>query len=410
MIRSRLALPCALLAASWPVAAQQPTLWETPIELQQVLLDGIATKGKLVFVGGSQLVNEVQGFQGQIIGAYDAKTGEQAWFEEGDVATGNVSGAQGEAFLAPLVVAKNIVVAGGGREVAGPDFEGAVRAYDAKTGTLLWSKHLASASFTEVAVVGSRVFSAAVVDGEIGAPFIELDAWDLVTGDPLWTKTHGPGAADPAVFALAAAGKYVAVVGQQNGVAPGTTDLLVRVYDAATGDFLWDDIYDAGDGNDAGFCAAIKGKLLYVGGAQTPQGGDRDTLLRAYDVATGFSPWTQSPAEAGDQVVTAMAVSGNRIVTSYLANFLDYGVRAHVAKTGQVQWNKLMGVSLNFVPANLALNGQRCIVPTDEAIFALQAKTGEPAWDAPSASIVAAIQGSRTFVAGFGSVQAYASK
>src|SRR5262245_17404258 len=339
MIRSRLALPCALLAASWPVAAQQPTLWETPIELPQVFLDGIATKGKLVFVGGSQLVNEVEGFQGQIIGAFDAKTGEQVWFEEGDSATGNTGGAQGEAFLAPLVVAKNIVVAGGGREVAGPDLEGAVRAYDAKTGTLLWSKHLVSANFTEVAVVGSRVFSAAVVGSEIGDPFIELDAWDLVTGDPLWTKTHGPGAADPVVLALAAAGKYVAVVGQQKGVAPGTTDLLVRMYDAATGDFLWDDIYDAGDGSDAGLCAAIKGKLLYVGGTQTPQGGDRDTLLRAYDVATGFSPWTQSPAEAGDQVVTAMAVSGNRIATSYLANFVDYGVRAHVAKTGQVQWN-----------------------------------------------------------------------
>lgn len=349
---------------------------------------------------------------GGLIAALDAKTGEVAWIKQGDPATGTTGGGSSESILGPLVMSKGVVVAGGDRMVAGPDLEGAVRAYNQKTGTLLWSKQIPTGDFTKVAVVGKIAYAATTVATQTQDPGILLVAYDLLTGDVVWDETFGPGPEDPRCFDLVASGKVVVVVGQKAGIGGGgNSDWLVRAHDAKTGEFLWDDVLDLEGNADTAFSAAVKGSKLYVGGAVSTDAGAgaRDTFLKAYALGSGQSPWDHHAEEAGDEVVQDVVVGGGKVVTLHLADFSDYIVRTHAAKSGIVAWDTPLDVDSVFVTFRFAANGSRVVV-ANSATVALDAKTGDAAWDAPYSGFSSVILGKRVYVAGSEGVAAFPVK
>jgi len=387
----------------------QESLWETPFEDPDVTFYHDVAHGGLVFAAGYEVLDDENNIHGGFIAALDAKTGEVAWTKQGDAATGSTGGASSESILGPLVTSKSVVVAGGGRMVAGPDMEGAVRAYDQKTGTLLWSKQIPTADFTKVAVVGKIAYAATTLGTQTQDPSILLVAYDLFTGDVVWDETYGPGAEDPRCFDLVASGKVVVVVGQQNGIGPGNTDWLVRAHDAKTGEFLWDDVVDLEGNSDAAYTATAKGSKLFVGGAVTRDGGDRDAFIKAYALASGDSPWDHHPEVAGDEFMQDVVTSGGKVFGLYLVNVHSFSVRAHAAKTGVVAWDEPASGTTFFTTFAEAANGSRVIV-ANSTTEALDAKSGDSAWTAPFAGFSAAIQGKRVFVAGFDGVAAFPVK
>ncbi len=408
----KLALLAVLPALAFPAVAQQPILWETPVEGDIVTMFGAAAKGKLVFVTGTELVNQGANFFGQLLGAFDRKTGEQAWLEQGDVATDIGSGAAGEAFLDSVAVSKSVVVAGGGRDVEPDVTEGSVRAYDQKSGTLLWSKQFPFGSVTtRVAAVGKRAYAMTTLQ-EPGERALLVEAYDLLTGDELWSEPLDLDDESLTGFALAATSGFVAVTGGRAGVGLGNIDLFVRVFDAKTGELDWDDTYDASGGFDLGICLAAKGKRLYVGGTQASEGGGDDGFLRAYDLADGDILWTKglTAADTNLDEVLALAVRGSRVVALSQLDGDDVMARAFSAKTGVVQWDELVAEDADVQARPIGLSGSRCVIATSGGPVALDAKDGTPVWDAPLEGQSATIIGKRVVVPGGGGVAAYLVK
>lgn len=400
-----------LLALAVAADAQQPTLWEAPVEGDSVTMFSAAAKGKLVFVTGTQEVDEGQSLFGQLIGAFDLKTGEQAWLEPGLAATEVGSGAAGEAFLDSLAVSKSVVVAGGGREVVPDAFEGSVRAYDQKSGTLLWSKQIPDGDFAEVAAVGSRAFALSTLLVEDDRA-VFVAAWNLLTGEELWSETIDLDDESLSATALTATSGYVAITGFRSGIGPGNLDLFVRVLSAKTGELEWDDTFDASGGFDLGLCLAAKGKRLYVGGEQDPEGSGTQGFLRAYDIGDGDILWTKDLAASGATVeqVVSLGVHGSRVVAVSRLDFFDVMARSFSAKTGVVQWDELLAESTSVQSRPIGLNGSRCIVATGAGPVALDAKDGARVWDSPIPGESATIAGARVIVPGDFGVAAYAVK
>lgn len=400
-------LSIAMLFVAVAAGAERATLWQVPIEERNVWLSAAAARGNQVFVAGAEVIDEENRIERAIIAALDARTGALAWLAEGDPATGSTGGASSESLLRDLALAQGVVLAGGFREVAGPATEGAVRAYDQRTGTLLWSKQIPNGFLTEVGAIGDVAYASTTV-GTFGGPkSILLRAYDLFTGAQLWERTYGPGAENPFLGALAAGGRSVAVVGSQQGSeGAGDYDLVVRVYDALTGDLRFDDVHDEAGLADTGQAVAIQGQRLFVGGAQTPDGGDADELVIAYDLADGSRLWSQSPAQEGSQAVDELVASGASVVSLGFSN-PDYVVRSYRAKTGQVQWDTPLGVSIGFVSTSFAVKGRRAVVGTSAGVFGLDTRDGSVAWDSTTGGLSAAIRGKTVFVPGFGGASAY---
>lgn len=381
-------------------SAQRAPLWEAPLEERDVELVASAAAGGLVFVSGREEVGpEVFQYRG-IIAALDATTGEVVWLEEGDTATGNTGGADWDSVLGPLALSNGVVVAGGGRELAGPAMEGVVRAYDQRTGTLLWSRHVGNGDYTEVAAVGGVAIAATTRSAPRA---ILVQAYDLVTGGLLWDETLGGDLEIPTFGGLAAAGRAVALVGSDVRPEGGA---FVSVHDAASGDLLWDDLYEEEDARTYAFAAAVSGRRLFVGGVRVEPSGDSDDLLLAYDLKKGTPLWSRSESLEGHQQVLALAPNGGSIVSLVLNGF-DVSVRSRRARTGDRQWTRDLGVQIGLVSRALAAKGKRVVVGTTVGVFGLDARTGRTAWDASRGGFGAAIRGKQVFVPGVGGTAAY---
>ena len=409
-LRTALVLGLIAGALGAPARAQQPALWETPFENEDVTFWYAAAHGGLVFASGYEVLDAKNEIHGGFIAALDAKTGEVLWSEQGDPATGSTIGGLSESFLGPLATSKGVVVAGGGRMVAGPDMEGAVRAYDEKTGTLLWSKHFPTANFTRVAVAGKTAFAAITPGSETSDPSVQLVAYDLFTGDVLWDETYGPSPLDPRASDVVATGKVVAVAGLQTGAAGGAdTAWLVRAHDAKTGEFLWEDVHDPAAFSDVATRAVIKGSRLFVGGWVTPVESERNTFVRAYQLKTGDAPWDHEADEIGLESAKDIVTSGSRVITLASNGTEDYVVRSQAAKTGIVGWDEPLDIDASSNTVEAVASGSRVVIPNMDT-RALDAKTGQLAWDSPFHGFSAVILGPRVFVVGIDSVAAFPLK
>jgi len=101
-----------------------------------------------------------------------------------------------------------------------------------------------------------------------------------------------------------------------------------------------------------------------------------------------------------------LAASGASIVTLGLS-IPDYVVRSYRRKTGQVQWDAPLGVSVGFVSTSFAVKGRRAVVGTASGVFGLDTRDGSVAWDSTTGGLSAAIRGKTVFVPGFGGAAAY---
>jgi outer membrane protein assembly factor BamB len=214
-----------------------------------------------------------------------------------------------------------------------------LRTYDAATGELLWS-------------ASGPQFAPTVVDGVVYAAdgLRSLWALDAATGRRMWVA-HGP--LGGYGFGLAVADGVVYVGGNDiDGTSP------VYAYDAATGGLVWRTNTGAGvDGTPA-----VARGTVYVG-------SDR---FYALDARTGRIRWT---AETGGVSSSAAVADGVVYIGS-----ADGIVFAFEADTGEQLWMASAGGNISSGQTAIVANGVVYIGTIEDVLFAFDAATGDQLW------------------------------
>lgn len=284
---------------------------------------------------------------------------------------------------------------------------GLVRGYDARTGTVLWEDRLetsgAQYEFHRLATDGNRLFATAIVvhQPDAGGFAWLVRAYDARTGNLLWEDARDDGQSGEAVGVTTANGRvFVTGAGSETGA---RSAFVVRAYDAATGDLLWQDFPGDSGSIDVGFDVATSGGRVFAAGRIG------NTLhVAAYAQDDGRLLWTQDE-DRGSPHVDGLVTADGRLFVAALAGG-DLLLRAFDAPTGRVLWKDreappsdgtgsyaIFDVGL-AADADLAVVGRRHW-DGSAALIARDAATGALAWrdDDPEVTRSLQIGGGRVF-------------
>ena len=332
-----------------------------------------AATGK-VFVAG--LAADTGGEAGFLIRAYDGKTGSLLWQDQYD-------GSGGWDVAASIVVRGGRVFAAGQATMAGGNSDFLVRAYDAKSGQLLWHDQVDKGAFdiaNAVTVDANRAFVAGYVTNADGNYDFFVRGYDTKNGTVPWEDQDDKGGTggDRALAITAADGRVFAAGDTSDSV--GNTDILVRTYDTKSGNFIWETYYDHAGFFDWAISIVEHGGRLFTAGQVRESAGVPDFFIQAYDANTGEILWQDQHDIAGSvddaRAITAagglvFAVGGGRNV----AGNTDFLVRAYDAATGILLWQDQFdrGQGNDYAHAIVAKAGQLFAAGFDQ-----EAGTGFP--------------------------------
>jgi outer membrane protein assembly factor BamB len=292
-------------------------LWENVFDLARrddfSRGEAIAVGDGLLFLGG--FATNAQGNQDWIVRAYDGASGALVWQDQRDV------GGFSDGVRSLVFHAGRLFVGGWGFTASSEDIF--VRAYDARTGTLLWQRNTPGApgfdlTFARrVRVHGDRVFVGAdlVTDQLALRPLVQ--AYDAGTGALLWQDEVNRGGDEDFIWELDADGGRVFAVGYGGRRCifapspPSNCDNTVRAYDGATGAVLWERVLDPSGLDDfGGLLVAAKSGTVFVFSVPAPvpigQAPVGRWIVQAFDSATGQLRWESRGGElevAFDMVV-----------------------------------------------------------------------------------------------------------
>jgi outer membrane protein assembly factor BamB len=129
---------------------------------------------------------------------------------------------------------------------------------------------------------------------EIGVRDFVLRAYDRASGELLWEDRIYADFADSGVVNdVVSNGRVVYAVGRAS-LSPGSGspgEFAVIAYDAETGRSLWMDVVGTSGSSEAAQSAALRGGQLIVAGSLDVLGTGLDFVVRTYDAETGRLLW-----------------------------------------------------------------------------------------------------------------------
>lgn len=313
------ALAAALTVSTPGVSGPGDLLWDDVVDKvagEEDRANAVAVKGKRVFVVGQTTGENNQ--QDWLTRAYDAKTGNLLWEDQFDFA------GQDDEANSVFALGKRVFVCGrvDTDTVTGTDW--LVRAYDGKTGNFLWQDQADHREgFDEAVTLGGKG-SRLVVGGRANNAFSENSGRDWLIrgykakdGTMMWERLFDGGGEGSDELEesgpIPIAKKWFAVVGSARNE-QGNRDWTVRVYEVKTGNFAWQDRVDDAGNNDEADVVRTNGKSFFVGGP-VHNGNDEDWLVRAYRAKTGEMLWEDRVDNNGrTDDVDAMAVIGKLVI------------------------------------------------------------------------------------------------
>jgi hypothetical protein len=340
----------------------------------------IALAGDRVFVGG--FTSATEGRDDATLRVYDTATGALRWEDRfsyggGFASINSLATGQGDDDARSPAL---LYAVGRGTE-ADDTTAWFVRAYEPRSGALVWSDVFHPSAFDDaasVAVDRGRIFvSGFEFDEATQQRHFTVLAYDARTGAALWQDVVPGGT--PGFFGSDVATQVVAD-GHRVLAAGLITDadgyhFAVRAYDAATGALRWSDLLDTGSGLDTATSIALDHGRAYVVG----EGGaacsfdltsDCDWLIRTYDQDTGALLW-QKEVDFGhqdDQPNVVLACADHVAVaglagTDTLAPYGDWLVQVYNTRNGALRWQDRLPTPGTFAfPVALAAAGNRLFV------------------------------------------------
>ncbi|MEE9269443.1 MAG: PQQ-binding-like beta-propeller repeat protein [Candidatus Krumholzibacteria bacterium] len=203
-----------------------------------------------------------------------------------------------------------------------------IRSYDSSTGALLWEDQVDRAGgndfANDVAVRGNDLLVAGRVTSGSGNHDYLVRAYDLASGNLVWEDQLDVFGTNDFANGVAVAGGRAFVVGIAlnpvgNFALPNFV-ILVRAYDVSTGTLLWNDQFDLAGGDDQGFAIAAEGSAVAITGFGQSVNGDFDFLVRTYDAITGTLLWQdQFDQASGDDAGISLAMGSGLVLASGVA-------------------------------------------------------------------------------------------
>jgi hypothetical protein len=190
------------------------------------------------------------------------------------------SGAIDWEWTRPAMNPAALQVAGGRLFMAGSSSDHSyLGVFDTKSGGLLWENEGTARGgyFSDIAINGNRIVAIDAVGSGL-----RVHSYDVMSGMLQWEQQQ---VVPPGVFER---GATVATNGTAVYVAGASvldfeySEMMVRAYDAATGEFLWDDRSHRSGRPTTAVGIALGKKRLFVAGYA--QGVGTDFVIRAYDI------------------------------------------------------------------------------------------------------------------------------
>lgn len=361
--------------------------------------------GSLVFVTG----NSTGATSGPdyATAAYDASTGSEVWTKRYN-GPGNSYDYAGSLGVSPDGSAVFVTGMSLGSQ---PSDDIATVAYDASTGTRLWTtrydggdgdgtRDLAvSPDGTVVFVTGPSIGS--------GNEYATI-ASDASTGAQLWVRRYHSPVSDndiPTALDVSPDGSAVFVTGLSEHRSGSRNDYTTFAYDVATGTKLWLKRYNSPfDGSDEPHDLQVSpdGSAVFVTGTSLhPSGWRGDYVTVAYDPSSGAELWVDrydGPSHGSDVAIgigvspdgSAMFVTGTSARSN--AGSTDYATIAYEASTGKKLWHRRFSGRRDSNTASalgVSPDGSVVVVTgtsydqanyNDYATVAYEASTGQRLW------------------------------
>lgn len=279
----------------------------------------VSPDGERVYVTGG---GETSGSTRYATVAYDAATGEQAW-----AAHATSAGSDDGTSVAVSPDSQTVYVTGI------MDGDPATIAYDAATGEEVWRAHAHGwnrdyTAYIDVAPGGEHVFVATASEGGSTGPSYTLAAYRADTGDQAWAVDYDSGAADElGAFRVGPQGDVLYTTGQRSPSAPSLFGLVrplvpaqvqTVAFDASTGQPLWANVHqgvpvERESGDD--LAISPSGEHVYATGTVAVAGEAGDQLTIAYDASTGETVWTARYDGGADDAAHAVGIgpTGERL-------------------------------------------------------------------------------------------------
>jgi outer membrane protein assembly factor BamB len=211
--------------------------------------------------------------------------------------------------------------------------------------TLLWEsvQDLNDVDLTRAMVLskGSAVLIGNSASGSADVSDFVVESFRRVSGAVLWTAQtpEYPGYIAP--LQIASARGRIFAAGYAAGATPGSTDIVVRTYDAVTGALLWGDVWDSGRDDMAQGIAANAKAVVVVGDGADVAGQSLQFIVRAYNPATGSVLWEDHVSRSGlDAEAWTVAMTQDRVVVAGGINGTpgDLLIRVYNVKSGALLW------------------------------------------------------------------------
>ncbi len=304
-----------------------------------------AAKGNVILVGSA-------GF-GLRIWAFDLESGLALWQAEGPPF-------ESEAAVSRLADGV-LYTAGVWRPAAEPEFALLIQARDPRSGTLLWEHRGAAGAFVHVP-------SLAVQDGLLVVTSVQrpgqdvgvIEAFDAVTGVPLWQRTEDNTTLGLLNASTAGCRGRVFLSGTRADKPFGQAEtLVIRALSARTGETIWENAFEGPAKttySPRGLLCA--GPSVYAVGASGSQNDDQDDTLSLWAFAgrSGAERWRQD--FAGDKI------SGRLLELEKRTLFLRVEDRllSYTRSSGRLRWETNPLGEGFWVDVDLAHNGYLAVV------------------------------------------------
>lgn len=238
-----------------------------------------------------------------------------------------------------------------------------LRAYQAESGKLLWDDVFnpggGNAAVFQITAEENRAFAAGAGDDQEGTSVWIVRAYDEKSGDVIWEDLFKNGGRNAEAHAVSAGGNRVFVGGRAESPSGGS-EWVVRAYDASTGDLLWHDRFGINGKDEVALSIAVLGNRLFVSGGGPDPLTAGDWLVRAYDAGTGELLWEDQLGTAdGNFISLSITARDGRVFAAGIGKTLtssDWIVRAYDASAGGILWEDRFDTGLGTGAVSITSN------------------------------------------------------